>query len=83
IPIPPQINFVESAQETAFARAWIGQFRTLNIPKSSVQLSFSRSSGPGGQRQYSWSKCEQSQTKVMLKCAIDQDWIPLWAKPSL
>jgi len=77
IPLPPQLASLESVQETALARAWIGQFRSLDIPKSSVQLSFSRSSGPGGQN------VNKVNTKVTLRCAIDEDWIPLWAKPAL
>ncbi|KAK7062083.1 RF-PROK-I domain-containing protein [Favolaschia claudopus] len=78
IPAPPQLTTVESAQETALARTWISQFRALGgIPKSAVQLSFSRSSGPGGQN------VNKVNTKVTLKCGIDENWIPLWAKPAL
>ncbi|KAJ7825956.1 RF-1 domain-containing protein [Mycena leptocephala] len=77
IPIPPQITSLESAQETALARAWIAQFRALDIPKALVQLSFSRSSGPGGQN------VNKVNTKATLRCAVDEDWIPIWAKPEL
>ncbi|KAF8206983.1 RF-1 domain-containing protein [Mycena galopus ATCC 62051] len=77
LPIPPQLTSLESTQDTALARAWIGQFRALDIPKSSVQLSFSRSSGPGGQN------VNKVNTKVTLRCGIDEDWVPLWAKPAL
>ncbi|KAJ6577576.1 RF-1 domain-containing protein [Mycena capillaripes] len=77
IPIPPQLTTLESPQDTALARAWIGQFRTSDIPKSSVQLSFSRSSGPGGQN------VNKVNTKATLRCTIDENWIPLWAKPAL
>ncbi|KAF7335831.1 RF-PROK-I domain-containing protein [Mycena venus] len=75
--IPPQLASLESPQDTALARTWIAQFRALDIPKSSVQLSFSRSSGPGGQN------VNKVNTKVTLRCAIDEDWIPLWAKSAL
>ncbi|KAJ7036818.1 RF-1 domain-containing protein [Mycena alexandri] len=77
IPLPPRLSTLESVQETASAREWISQFRALDIPKAAVQLSFSRSSGPGGQN------VNKVNTKATLRCPIDEDWIPLWAKPEL
>ncbi|KAJ7352262.1 RF-1 domain-containing protein [Mycena albidolilacea] len=77
IPPPPQLASLESAQDTALARAWIEQWRTSEIPKSLVEFSFSRSSGPGGQN------VNKVNTKATLWCRIDQSWIPLWAKPAL
>ncbi|KAJ7672290.1 hypothetical protein DFH06DRAFT_1467798 [Mycena polygramma] len=77
IPIPPRLATLESPQDTALARAWITQFRATDIPKGLVHLSFSRSSGPGGQN------VNKVNTKATLRCAIDEDWIPLWAKPAL
>ncbi|KAJ7746255.1 RF-1 domain-containing protein [Mycena metata] len=77
IPLPPPFSTLESAQETASAREWISEFRALDIPKAAVHLSFSRSSGPGGQN------VNKVNTKVTLKCPIHEDWIPLWAKPEL
>ncbi|KAJ7202938.1 hypothetical protein C8J57DRAFT_398790 [Mycena rebaudengoi] len=54
IPIPPCLVALQSAEETAQAREWIGRFGSVNIPKSSVDLFFSRSSGPGGQVAALW-----------------------------
>ncbi|KAJ7056584.1 RF-1 domain-containing protein [Mycena amicta] len=74
IPIPPQLPSLVSVQENASARAWIAQFRAAQIPKTAVSLSFSRSSGPGGQN------VNKVNTKVTLRCPINEAWIPLWAK---
>ncbi|KAJ7183306.1 RF-1 domain-containing protein [Mycena filopes] len=77
IPLPPRLYALESTQETALAREWLSQFRALDIPKAAVQLSFSRSSGPGGQN------VNKVNTKATLRCPINEDWIPLWAQPAL
>ncbi|KAJ6596025.1 RF-1 domain-containing protein [Mycena sp. CBHHK59/15] len=77
IPTPPPLHALESSEEAVLARAWIAQFRALKIPKGSVELSFSRSSGPGGQN------VNKVNTKATLRCRIDEKWIPLWAKPEL
>ncbi|KAJ7470812.1 RF-1 domain-containing protein [Mycena latifolia] len=77
IPVPPRLAALESAEETALARAWVAKFRAVEIPKASVELSFSRSSGPGGQN------VNKVNTKATLRCRIDEVWIPLWAKAEL
>ncbi|KAF7312153.1 RF-PROK-I domain-containing protein [Mycena indigotica] len=75
--IPPHIPSLGSSEETAAARVWISQFRASKIPKSAVTLSFSRSSGPGGQN------VNKVNTKAMIRCSIDAEWIPPWAKSFL
>ncbi|KAJ7173938.1 RF-1 domain-containing protein [Mycena crocata] len=77
IPVPPQISALETLEENASARAWIAQFRAAQIPKESIHLSFSRSSGPGGQN------VNKVNTKATLRCALAEKWIPLWAQAEL
>ncbi|KAJ7116607.1 RF-1 domain-containing protein [Mycena epipterygia] len=76
-PCTSPIVALETAEETASARAWIARFRAMAIPKASVQFSFARSSGPGGQN------VNKVNTKATLRCPIDEKWIPMWAKPEL
>lgn len=49
LPTPPDIGILEGPTDWAEARKWATQFKAENIPKTLVELSFSRSSGPGGQ----------------------------------
>lgn len=46
---PPQLLKLKDASDNAKAQEWIDQFLLYDIPRDVVQLSFSRSSGPGGQ----------------------------------
>lgn len=46
---PPPLLKLETSEENAQARDWIVKFKTSRIPKDDVQLTYSRSSGPGGQ----------------------------------
>ncbi|KAI0722453.1 RF-1 domain-containing protein [Fomitopsis betulina] len=70
---PPQLSILKNASDNAKAREWIDQFQLNDIPQDIVQLSFSRSSGPGGQN------VNKVNTKVTLRCPLSSDWIPLWA----
>lgn len=49
LPIPPSIATLESSKDMVEARSWISRFGAVTIPKGLVEMSFSRSSGPGGQ----------------------------------
>jgi peptidyl-tRNA hydrolase ICT1 len=49
LPAAPQLCFLTSPEETDEARSWISRFKSQPISRGSVELSFSRSSGPGGQ----------------------------------
>lgn len=52
LPLPPAILSLAPEHEKE-ARVWLTSFRTAaTVPKSLVELSFSRSSGPGGQVEY-------------------------------
>ncbi|KAJ7666311.1 hypothetical protein B0H17DRAFT_1019151 [Mycena rosella] len=77
IPTPPRLPALESPEESALARAWVAKFRAVDIPKASVEFSFSRSSGPGGQN------VNKVNTKATLRCRIDEAWIPMWAQSEL
>ncbi|KAH9943687.1 RF-1 domain-containing protein [Amylocystis lapponica] len=77
LPHPPQLSLLETPDQNAQARAWLGKFKTQEIPKSTVELAFSRSSGPGGQN------VNKVNTKATLRCRVDSDWIPLWAREQL
>jgi len=77
LPIPPQLASLTSSEETDAARTWIARFKVQPITRASVQLSFSRSSGPGGQN------VNKVNTKATLRCPIDSPWIPMWARTEL
>ena len=49
LPKPPIISKLVTEQDTEEARTWVTQFVNVKVPKESVDFSFSRSSGPGGQ----------------------------------
>ncbi|KAF8557565.1 hypothetical protein OG21DRAFT_277925 [Imleria badia] len=77
LPLPPAILSLAPEHERE-TRAWLTSFRTAAaVPKSLVELSFSRSSGPGGQN------VNKLSTKVTARCPVDAPWIPLWARDSL
>jgi hypothetical protein len=48
-PTPPNLTALETREDTEKARSWIAKFKEITIPRSHVELSFARSSGPGGQ----------------------------------
>ena len=49
LPKPPNISKLVTEEDTEEARTWVTQFANAKVPKESVEFSFSRSSGPGGQ----------------------------------
>jgi hypothetical protein len=49
LPAAPRIAALVTPEDTAEARSWMSKFKEETIPRGSVELTFSRSSGPGGQ----------------------------------
>jgi hypothetical protein len=49
LPTPPPLSTLETSKDAAAARDWLMRFRACSIPRAAVDLTFSRSSGPGGQ----------------------------------
>jgi hypothetical protein len=50
LPIPPSTASLSRAEEQEGARVWLRSFgEAKTVPKNLVELTFSRSSGPGGQ----------------------------------
>lgn len=49
LPIPPALSNLANKADISGAREWLNAFRSATVPRNLVELSFARSSGPGGQ----------------------------------
>ena len=49
LPTPPPLSNLATSKDATAARDWLTRFRGCPIPRAAVDITFSRSSGPGGQ----------------------------------
>jgi len=49
LPTPPPLSSLETSKDGVAARDWLIRFGACSIPRAAVDITFSRSSGPGGQ----------------------------------
>lgn len=64
----------------ALAKNWLDQFTPEDIPKHAYEVSYARSSGPGGQH------VNTTNSKAVVRCDIHRakgDWLPLFVMPAL
>ncbi|KAI9429546.1 hypothetical protein H4582DRAFT_2027599 [Lactarius indigo] len=77
LPTPPPLSVLATSKDVAAARDWLKSFGGCSIPRAAVDITFSRSSGPGGQN------VNKVNTKATLRCALESCWIPLWARDGI
>ncbi|KAN0138772.1 RF-1 domain containing protein [Lactarius tabidus] len=77
LPAPPPLSVLETSKDFAAARDWLKSFGGCSVPRVAVDITFARSSGPGGQN------VNKVNTKATLRCPLGSSWIPLWAHDGL
>ena len=95
LPRAPPLRSLDTSNDNRDARKWIDSFREAKLGREDVQLSFARSSGPGGSVLYSSclsmklsvslssQNVNKVNSKAVVRCALTSPWIPLWAQDHL
>ncbi|KZV72631.1 hypothetical protein PENSPDRAFT_575865 [Peniophora sp. CONT] len=77
LPAAPTLHNLVHSDDMRQASEWISRFQRSKVLKEHVEITFSRSSGPGGQN------VNKVNTKATLRVPLDLPWIPLWARDEL
>ncbi|CAA7261425.1 unnamed protein product [Cyclocybe aegerita] len=79
LPEPPDFSQLTTEKQHAAASKWVSEFTApdVQVTKDLVDISFSRSSGPGGQN------VNKVDTKATIRCSVNASWIPRWSHPAL
>jgi len=65
------VSALNTEEDHALARAWLDEFVPEDIPKSAYDVSYARSSGPGGQH------VNKTNSKAVIHCNIHKGkWLP-------
>jgi peptidyl-tRNA hydrolase ICT1 len=65
------VQSLDADAEHALARQWLDDFALADIPKDAYEVSFVRSSGPGGQH------VNKTNSKAVVHCNIHKaKWLP-------
>lgn len=74
------VRSLDSEDDHRHARAWLSGFRLSDVPKDALEVSYARSSGPGGQH------VNKTNSKAVVRCDIHQAkgvWLPPFVIPAL
>ncbi|TIA87545.1 hypothetical protein E3P99_03120 [Wallemia hederae] len=70
-------NLPLDVQTQAIAKSWISRLSELKIPSESVQVTYARSSGSGGQH------VNKTSSKAVVRMSAVQKWLPEYVQQAL